>query len=226
MPLASFLDTTGNSALNDRYAVLVAGSNGCPGRLSEKFGAVPNTCIVVLAGRISGVDSVYTSTLTENGILPATVIRAPDTDLQTHVTLLSQQQLEIMNISEDLENMYSLVRLDTTFRNNSGIGPTYAYFARDVLLVDEHPIRLSALSAIQPQFPAMTEREVLANLLDRLGFQLSATVEKRHNDLVSSPHLRRELQSRIARDFVGLDPAFQPGRQSQVSQMEPAQIVG
>ncbi len=210
-PLSELLDEANVPSLEDRFAVLAIGSNACPGRLKEKYrDSEPGVLIPVLRGRVAGLDIVYASYLAPYGAMPATCITAPGTRVEAWTTLLTGQQLETMNISENFGMGYQLVELPASFRvGRRAIAPPYAYYDRRILELDGGPIRLAANAASDARHPALAEREVLARVLDRVGYLPGRPIERRHERLVHGGDLAAvsgEIERRFTLDSAGLRP--------------------
>src|SRR5215467_7339852 len=87
----------------ERYAVLAYGSNACPGQLLDKgLSDVP-----VIFGRLGGAQAVYARRTTKKGYVPATLAKKCQSRY-SWVTLLTREQLRIMDRSEGRPNVYAL----------------------------------------------------------------------------------------------------------------------
>ena len=71
--LDDFLATRGNAPMDQRHAVLAVGSNGCPGRLAEKYHDQPEVALPVFVGTLADAVVVYSRQLVAYGALPATL---------------------------------------------------------------------------------------------------------------------------------------------------------
>lgn len=189
----------GLTPCRERVAVLAVGSNACPGRLEEKFQGKDADAIIVLKGWISDVDSIYCAALANYGALPATIALSPGTEVELWATLLTDAQARIMNRSEQLGEDYVLVSVNSAFRCGNGvIDSIYAYFDRRALSLEGRPVRVAAFDAHRPRHTALTQREVLACVLDRLQFKVGEPIEERHRALVAARGKIAELNAVLA----------------------------
>ncbi|MCZ6490808.1 MAG: hypothetical protein O7A06_09790, partial [Acidobacteria bacterium] len=69
--LDTFLAARGNPTFGKRHAVLAVGSNGCPGRLAEKYAHQPEVALPVLVGAMTNTAVIYSCRLASYGALPA-----------------------------------------------------------------------------------------------------------------------------------------------------------
>jgi hypothetical protein len=193
-----FLFEENSAPLSSRYAVLAVGSNACPGRLQEKFGGRDKEPIVVVKGWIADVDSLYTAWLADYGALPATIASSPGTEVEIWATLLTRSQLETMNQSENLGDDYALVAVATPLCVGTfSIHNVYAYYDRRLLCLDGELVRVADFEARNAEFRAMSEREVLIAVLDRLGFCLGAPIDRRHRELTANSATIQAINARL-----------------------------
>ena len=69
------------------------------------------TAIPVIAGRIRGYDVAWSPHFSFNGSLPATIASSPGTTARVWVNWLNADQLQRMNATESIGQMYALGRL-------------------------------------------------------------------------------------------------------------------
>jgi hypothetical protein len=99
--------------------VLAYGSNANVEALTRKFVTplYPHpTAIPVLAGRVRGYDVAWSPNFSFNGSLPATIAPSPGTTARVWVNWLNPDQLERMNATESVGDMYALGRLRARLR--------------------------------------------------------------------------------------------------------------
>ena len=99
--------------------VLAYGSNANVDALTRKFVTrlFPHpTAIPVLAGRVRGYDVAWSPQFSFNGALPATIARSPGTTARVWVNWVNREQLEHMNATEGVGEMYALGRLRAPLR--------------------------------------------------------------------------------------------------------------
>ena len=93
--------------MDKRHAVLACGSNASPQRLVQKFSdKLPNAVIPVLRAEVSEFCIVYAANITVYGSIPATFSRLAGASVTTFVTLLTDEQLDIMDETEQLGEEY------------------------------------------------------------------------------------------------------------------------
>jgi len=94
--------------------VLAYGSNANVDALTRKY-LTPDfpypTVIPVLTGRIRGYDVAWSPNFSFNGSLPATIAPSPGTTARVWVNWLNADQLQRMNATESVGQMYALGRL-------------------------------------------------------------------------------------------------------------------
>lgn len=93
--------------MDKRHAVLACGSNASPQRLAQKFSEkLPNALIPVLRAEVSEFCIVHAANITVYGSIPATFSRLAGARVTTFVTLLTDEQLAIMDETEQLGEEY------------------------------------------------------------------------------------------------------------------------
>lgn len=195
----SLLSAIGGAPLHERFLVLAVGSNACPGRLQEKFGArFPEAALPVLTGGIRDVDSVYCADLASYAAIPASCIASPGTQLEGWALLVSAEELAWLNETEGIGVDYELVQLAAPFQLASGImQPVYAYAHHRLLILENTPVRLAEFSAQAPRFPARTQRQILTHVLDDLQFLPQQSLAERHRRLWQDSALRQAVTEQI-----------------------------
>ncbi len=197
VPLDDFLRAHDSAGIADRHPVLAVGSNGCPGRLAEKFGLGRGTGIPVLVGEAADTTSVYSRRLTDYGAFPATYLRQVGATARLAVTLLDAEQLRVMDGSEHLGSAYSRVPVPLPFRVSRGptIEGVTSYMDTRLLAYRQAPVLLSAFEHSGIDWPTMSQSQVLRLVMDAAGLLLGGRIEARHQSLVSDPSLREALQA-------------------------------
>jgi hypothetical protein len=193
------LSLIGGAPLRERYLVLAVGSNACPGRLQEKFGArFPEAALPVLAGAILDVDTVYCADLASYAAIPASCIAAPGTQLEGWALLVSAEELAWLNETEGIGVDYELVQLATAFQLASGaVQPVYAYAHHRLLILADTPVRLEEFQAAAPRFPARSQREILTQVLDDLQFLPEQALVERHRRLWQDSAQRQAILEQL-----------------------------
>jgi hypothetical protein len=193
--LEEFLRERGAAPLAERTPVLAVGSNGCPGRLAEKFG--DGHVIPVLVGTVVGTAVVYGRRFAKYGALAATWHPTPCSWATVSLNWLDPVQVELMDASELLGEVYERRPVPAPFRVDGGpsIGGVTAYEDPRVLYLDGEPVRLAEFPQGGTEWPILDEREVLAEVLDRVGVLPDEPIEIRHRALVAEPELRAEVEA-------------------------------
>lgn len=201
--LDEFLREHNSPPLEQRKAVLAVGSNGCPGRLEEKYKDQPDTAIPVFVGTIDNTAVVYSRRIVSYGALPATYLRHPGARSWLSVTMLTDEQFESMNRTE---SGYALVQVGEQFHIDGGpsMAQPTAYLDPDLLTFHGTPVLLEMFSRERPPWPVMDERAVLSAVFDEAGLLGDLSIEVRHRALISDPALRRQLQEYLDRHMSSL----------------------
>ena len=171
------------------------GSNGCPGRLAEKYGDQPEIAIPVLVGTMADTAVVYSCRLAPYGVLPATYLYEPGAVSWLSVTMLSREQLARMDETEGLGEAYWRIGARGRFSVDGGarIGGLTAYLDRKILGWNGKPIRLKSFAREGPDWPTLDEPEVLSLVFDQAGLLLGESVDTRHRRLLADHELRLVL---------------------------------
>jgi hypothetical protein len=201
--LDEFLWERNSPPLEQRKVVLAVGSNGCPGRLEEKFKNQPDSAIPVLVGSIENTAVVYSRRIVSYGALPATYLRQPGALSRLSVTMLTDEQFESMNRTE---SGYVLVQVGERFRIDGGpsIEHPIAYLDPDILTFHGTPVLVEMFSRERPSWPVMDERAVLAAAFDEAGLLGDLPIEVRHRALISDPALWGRLQEYLDQHMASL----------------------
>lgn len=206
-----FLDQRGDSPLEARHAVLAVGSNACPGRLLEKFGASIDVCIPVVRAQCENIISRYMPWITLYGAIPATVTRQLGVKSWLWITFLDNDQFAKMNATEQLGETYELVRLPdpVLVEDRLPVAPVYGYSSRNILTLDNEPLRLAFFKTDPLEWgQALDERKVLARALDRLGVLEGMSIEDRNVKLRNDHGLRSEVNRRLLLECSTQDTGF------------------
>lgn len=136
---------------DDRHVVLAYGSNSSTRALLRKFAGELH--LPVLKGRLEGFDVVYSSHLSAYGSVPVTLHQAPGAEIETFVTLLTDEQLVVL---AETEFNYAIRRLDGTRFVGAEIdveGPIAFVSRHGALGIEGAPVRLEDRDQ-----PSMLER--------------------------------------------------------------------
>ena len=193
--LDTFLATRGNATMDQRHAVLAVGSNGCPGRLAEKYHHQPEVALPVFVGTLTDAAVVYSRQLAAYGALPATYLYQPGTLSWLSVNMLTNEQLAHMDETEGVGQFYLRIAVPGHFHVDGGprIGDLTAYLDRKILTYHGKPVRLNVFAREGADWPIMDEPEVLSLVFDQAGLLLGEPIETRHRQLLTDKTLRLEL---------------------------------
>ncbi len=191
----TFLQARGNAPIEERHAVLAVGSNGCPGRLAEKYGVESDVCIPVLFGSLSDTAIVYSRTLVSYGALPATYLSQPGMSSRLSVTLLTDEQFCQMDNTENIGSTYYRIPVPGRFQLQKGftLENLSAYMDPRVLTYQQKPVLLKMFALKESFWPAMDEREVLSLMFDEAELLMGESIEKRHQRLLHEASVRASL---------------------------------
>lgn len=216
--LDEFLQSIGQATLQERFAVLAVGSNACPGRLQEKYGGSSRPqAIPLLRGIITGIDSVYCADLADYGAIPSTCIASEGTTLESMVNLLSLDQLEAMNATED---GYDLMALPMPFvTSGCSLRNVYAYVHHRILLQDGQPVRLSDYAAQSARFCAYNQEEILKCTRVSVARTLRSDFSDWHVQLRNDSALRNEFCLNLQEEWSQPANAYSPGTRVTIDQI-------
>jgi len=160
--------------LANRIPILSVGSNRSPYQLKRKFSLTQNICVTPAI--LIDSDIVYAASLSAYGSMPATQWPSKGTKVKLNVLWLSEEQLNIMHLTEAIGVAYDFVKLDSgsvKIRNFNYEKQIYAYVAiSGVFAFDDcQPKRLSAINAKNVNLQSISEYEALTHLKNKLGFK-------------------------------------------------------
>ncbi len=201
--LDDFLYRRGSPPLSGRSAVLAVGSNGCPGRLAEKYKERPETALPVFVGAMSDTAVVYSRVVIGYGALAATYLAQPGAKSWLSVTMLTDEELARM---DETEAHYERIPLPGFFQMDGGprIGSLTAYLDPRILTYKGAPILLKMFARGGVEWPAMDERHVLSLVLDEAGLFRGEAIEERHRRLRGGKEIREALQEFLERRMGAL----------------------
>ena len=206
LKLDAFLAARGNATMEHRHAVLAVGSNGCPGRLAEKYANQPDVAVPVFVGTLADTAVVYTARLVHYGALPATYLHQPGAVSWLSVTMLTVEQLERMDKTEGIGQIYSRISVPEDFCIDDGpvVKGLTAYVDRKILTYLGRPVRLKMFAREGSDWPIMDEREILSVILDHAGLLPGESIRARHHKLLNDKTLRRRFDEFVTKTMSGL----------------------
>lgn len=197
-PLESLGDI--REAVRGRTPVLASGSNAATDQLARKYAAARHAVIPVTRTRLHHFDSVYNAHIAAYGSVPATLFPSPGTVLNTFITWLDDDLLEIMHATEQPGINYHYSRLPGIEAEVEGVGgldTAYAYISvAGCLTHGDGPVALAEVPAEGRRFPARTQEEMLALVRDLTapGMDLDAFIL----EMVGDAALRRAREKVLA----------------------------
>jgi hypothetical protein len=184
-------DKTGMK-ITERIAVLAVGSNACPARLadSDKFGNCSPIAIPVFRGWINDIAIVYIPRLASYGSIPSTIMGKPKTKTEIWLTLLTEEELKIIDKSEGRGKRYDLIEISkSSFHLYDGfcIKNLYAYYENVALrdIETNNPILLNCFKTNNTDLNKMSQNQVQQYVQD-ITSNLKSTREK--NDTLTHNH--------------------------------------
>lgn len=181
-----------------RRPVIGYGSNQSPLRLRQKYGT-NHAPIPVQRAWLNDHDVVFSAHFSSYGSLPAALRHVPGTRVAVAVNWLSDAELEVMHPTEiDSYNFARLEGLTLALDGGETIDAAWAYLSfRGHVGDDAQPFALAEIAAEGRQLAALSQREALTLMRDRIapGEDLAAFVRAHIDD----PEIRdarvRHLQS-------------------------------
>lgn len=138
--------------LEQRTAVVAAGSNAAPARLADKCG--PDAVVPVIRTHLAGSAIVYSAHVTRYGSIAATRVAHATSVATVHVTLLDAVQLDAIDASE---GSYERVAIGA-MPNGSTL---YSYRSwRGTLRQADQPLRVAEIPA-ESSLTALSQRQAL-----------------------------------------------------------------
>ena len=187
--------------LTNRIPVLSVGSNRSPYQLKRKFSLNQDICVTPAV--LIDSDIVYAASLSAYGSMPATQWPSKGTKVELNVLWLTEEQLNIMHLTEALGIAYDFVKLKSgsvKIKNFNFEKQIYGYVAiSGVFPFDDcQPKRLSAINAKNIRLQSLSEYEVLIYLNKKLGFKdkdLSSWIEMVVKDRSYRLRLHKRMKS-------------------------------
>lgn len=153
-----------------RRPVIGYGSNQSPIRLRQKYGT-DHAPIPVQRAWLDDHDVVYSAHFSSYGSLPAALRHVPGTRVAVAVNWLSDAELAVMHPTEiDNYHFARLSGLRLVLDGGETVEAAWAYLSfRGHVGDDARPFALAEVAAEGRQLPAITQREALALMRDRLA---------------------------------------------------------
>ncbi|HEY3143797.1 MAG TPA: hypothetical protein VGJ86_21860, partial [Acidimicrobiales bacterium] len=178
-PVDSVLRRLGVASLRERIPTIGYGANRSPHSLALKFShhGRGEPVVPVFAGSLSDVD-VVAAGLSSQGFVFADIVDSPGTRVDVLLALLDPEQLVAVHDSEGVGKVYDCAWLPgIAVVGTEGTLGGLAYVGRRGLFADPdgHPLAFSAITARSRRFPALSQVEMMARVIEvtGLGEQLS-----------------------------------------------------
>jgi len=166
-----FLESRRKAQLKDRFAVLGYGSNPVPSQLISKLGE--DTIVPVIKGFSTNVDVCYNLISSHGYAYAEILLNQPNVQTNFFVIFLDQEQLEIMNQSEQ---NYELLAFPERVIIETGeeLGKLYFYAGKRKIWVPKEfdsPVRISEIGAKRRTGKQLTQIQTLKLAINE--FELS-----------------------------------------------------
>lgn len=151
-------------ACEERTPVFGYSSNASPEALSHKFAMLPHAVIPSIRCRVTDWDVVY-SCHVSRGYIPGALHPSPGTVLHGTMSWLTDEELELMNASENLGVNYEFRQLKgttVTFENGEKVTSPLAYLTlHGEMRINDMPVAVAGTTAENRRYGVMEEIEVL-----------------------------------------------------------------
>lgn len=188
-------------AVAGRIPVIASGSNAAPEQLARKYKHFERGAeIPVTRVHMGEFDSVYNAHITAYGSVPATLFPSPGTVLETFITWLDHQELDVMHATEHPGTNYHFAELKGLTLDVQDIGPLDAAFAYisvvGCLSHEGAPVSLAELPARGRRYQARSQGEMLSVIRDRTA--PGAALDSFIRENVENEGLRRDRSATLA----------------------------
>ena len=166
--LLEVLEMLGSESLFKKYPILAYGSNASPGQLSYKFKDVTSPIVLVIKGLLMDYDIIYGTNILY-GSVPAILINSPGTVVDCWVTFLNEEQLNVMNESEEIGKDYSLGVFKSFQTENNRAIKVYGYVGLMKGYKNKYDdfVALSEIKARNRIFPEKCQMQILREIMFR-----------------------------------------------------------
>ena len=191
-PEPSSAEAVAGALRSGAVAVLAYGSNASPAVLARKLGDATAAAVLAQPVMLADTDVVFSAHVSLHGAIPATLTRAPGTEVDAWLLAVPAAAIPVLDATEP-----NYVRA----RRAEWMGHGFqAYVSRHgALRIDGAPVALAAVAARGRTLPALTEAQLLEKVRQRLapndapdGFVLAQLTDDRVR-LARSAALRNGL---------------------------------
>ncbi len=149
--------------LKDRYPVLSIGSNRSPYQLMKKFTSNDRFCVT--PAYLYEMDVVYSALISSYGSIPATLWPSAGTKVKLNIAWLNETQLNKMHLTEGIGIAYEFIEIKYNYielKDCETPKKVFAYVSKNgAIMLDNLPLRLSAIVASNKKFYSKTELSML-----------------------------------------------------------------
>lgn len=217
-----------DDSFQGRTPVIAHGSNRAPEQLARKYTSDPDPAlkpgpaqapagtdeIPVTLTQLHDYEVVYSAHMTRYGAVAANLQHAPGAQVEVFITWLNPAQLQRMHDTELGGEIYRFGRLnDVKLVQPEGPIPplknVFVYLSRaGCLRVKDQPAGISAISAANRRFPALSQLEALEAV--RRQFCPDRELDAFILAVIADPDLRRGVIEALRADAVALEaPHFE-----------------
>jgi len=166
--LSDILKELKSENLVKRYPVLAYGSNASPGQLSYKFKNKASQVVLVLKGSLMDFDIIYGAKFIV-GTIPAILVHSTKTNVECWINLLDEDQLQVMNESEQLGEDYSLGIFDSFQTDFGKVIKAYGYVGLMRGYKNEHGefVALNEIKAINRKYLENSQVGIIQEIMNR-----------------------------------------------------------
>jgi hypothetical protein len=185
-------------ACEERTPVFGYSSNASPDALSHKFAMLPHAVVPSIRCHVTDWDAVY-SCHVSRGYIPAAIHPSPGTGLHGVMSWLTDEELDLMNASENLGVNYEFRPLKgvvATFENGEKVTSPLAYFTlHGELRINDLPVAVAGTTAENRRYGVMAEIEVLE--LARHQIAPGRELDRMIADAIESVDNRQKLTAKL-----------------------------
>ncbi len=156
-----------HTSLKKRIPIISIGSNRSPYQLKNKFGLQQDLCVT--PAKLYNSEIVYAASISVYGSIPATQWPKEGSDADLNLLWLTEEQLNIMHLSEGVGIAYDFVELDKSsvvLKEVDYSGPIFGYVSTKGIYTFEgdFPLRLKKIRSNKNTFLSIDEYEALTKL--------------------------------------------------------------
>ncbi|RMF13355.1 MAG: hypothetical protein D6757_08135 [Alphaproteobacteria bacterium] len=195
--------TDGIAGLARRHAVLACGSNQSPERLARKFRDCRDALVPVTRITIHEHAVFHAAVLTRYGAVAATIASCPGAAADIAITWLTDEQLAVMNATEDIGDIYELSRLAADHLSHHDHPLPYYRAIRGLFAPDGVAVALAGIAQILPaHVPVAGQGEMLLAAHRLVGARHVPDFENFVIRLIEDAPFRRACEEELGERFA------------------------